>query len=305
MNDEQMENLLRKGPTPKAPEGLAERLKADIRLPRASANTVTDQREWRPRPSWLRRWLPALSFAAILLTCMVAIGVQGNLMTELKQQNNDLRAKTQNLDSLRQANVDLQRLRNENQELDRLRKDNTELQKLRGEVAQLSTQVEGLQGLRAQNEQLRMRNASDVNAAADERSAAENAEREANAERIRCVNNLKQIGLAFRIWAGDNGDKYPNDFISMTNELGSWRVLQCPSDKAHEVTSWTDVASGNVSYRRVSSGPDADETHPNVVLVECPIHGSVLMCDGSVQRLTPEARQKYLKIVNGVTIFER
>src|ERR1039457_6926570 len=29
------------------------------------------------------------------------------------------------------------------------------------------------------------------------------------AQKINCTNNLKQIGLAFRIWEGDNGDKYP------------------------------------------------------------------------------------------------
>ena len=29
------------------------------------------------------------------------------------------------------------------------------------------------------------------------------------ARRIQCVNNLKQTGLAFRIWEGDNGDRYP------------------------------------------------------------------------------------------------
>ncbi len=29
------------------------------------------------------------------------------------------------------------------------------------------------------------------------------------AQRISCVNNLKQVGLAFRVWEGDNGDKYP------------------------------------------------------------------------------------------------
>jgi type II secretory pathway pseudopilin PulG len=24
-----------------------------------------------------------------------------------------------------------------------------------------------------------------------------------------CVNNLKQVGLAYRLWEGDNNDKYP------------------------------------------------------------------------------------------------
>ena len=34
--------------------------------------------------------------------------------------------------------------------------------------------------------------------------------------RINCVNNLKEIGLAYRIWAGDNGSKYPME-VSVTN----------------------------------------------------------------------------------------
>src|ERR1022692_2413057 len=29
------------------------------------------------------------------------------------------------------------------------------------------------------------------------------------AQKINCVNNLKQVSLAIRIWEGDNGDKYP------------------------------------------------------------------------------------------------
>src|SRR5689334_4107523 len=38
-----------------------------------------------------------------------------------------------------------------------------------------------------------------------------------SATQINCVNNLKQVGLSFRMWAGDNGDVYPmlyktNDF---------------------------------------------------------------------------------------------
>src|SRR5690348_17663883 len=35
------------------------------------------------------------------------------------------------------------------------------------------------------------------------------AKAKARALRIQCVNNQKQVGLAFRIWEGDNGDHYP------------------------------------------------------------------------------------------------
>ena len=29
------------------------------------------------------------------------------------------------------------------------------------------------------------------------------------AQRISCVNNMKQVGMAYRVWENDNGDKYP------------------------------------------------------------------------------------------------
>jgi competence protein ComGC len=70
------------------------------------------------------------------------------------------------------------------------------------------------------------------------------------AQRINCVNNLKQDGLAFRIWEGDNGDKYPmavstnkggtmeyaedgnafRHFQVMSNELSTPKILICPAD---------------------------------------------------------------------------
>src|SRR5438445_13520152 len=77
------------------------------------------------------------------------------------------------------------------------------------------------------------------------------------AVRINCVNNLKQVGLAFRIWSGDNRDKYPmgvtttdNGFLTtaytftptpglttiykvyqmMSNELSTPKIVNCPAD---------------------------------------------------------------------------
>ncbi|HEY5232673.1 MAG TPA: prepilin-type N-terminal cleavage/methylation domain-containing protein, partial [Verrucomicrobiae bacterium] len=76
------------------------------------------------------------------------------------------------------------------------------------------------------------------------------------AQRISCVNNLHQIGLAFRVWEGDNNDKFPmsvsttaggaeesvynaagtgkingvtNVWTCMSNELSTAKVLYCPS----------------------------------------------------------------------------
>jgi competence protein ComGC len=87
--------------------------------------------------------------------------------------------------------------------------------------------------------------------------------------KINCVNNLKQIGLAYRIWEGDNGDVYPmgisvtnggsmemvatgnvvQTFLVMSNELGTSKILYCPEDKAHTITNmFAGLANSNISY---------------------------------------------------------
>jgi prepilin-type N-terminal cleavage/methylation domain-containing protein len=42
------------------------------------------------------------------------------------------------------------------------------------------------------------------------------------AQRINCVNNLKQIGKAYRLWGNDNGHRYP---AQQTAALGGWQDL--------------------------------------------------------------------------------
>src|ERR1051325_9645039 len=34
--------------------------------------------------------------------------------------------------------------------------------------------------------------------------------------RNRCLNNLKQLGLAFRMWSNDNGDRFPWNVTNIT-----------------------------------------------------------------------------------------
>jgi competence protein ComGC len=102
--------------------------------------------------------------------------------------------------------------------------------------------------------------------------------------RINCVNNLKEIGLAYRVWEGDNGDKYPM-FVSVTNggamelittgnvvvcfqvmsnELSTPRILHCEEDTEHiEAYSFAKLASSNISY---FINIDATETYPQMLL---------------------------------------
>jgi prepilin-type processing-associated H-X9-DG protein len=84
------------------------------------------------------------------------------------------------------------------------------------------------------------------------------ARRSVHPKRLYCTNNMRQIGLAFRVWAADNGDHLPMQvsvtnggtlelvasgavyphFRVMSNELSTPKVLLCPEDKRR-----TDVAS--------------------------------------------------------------
>jgi hypothetical protein len=134
-----------------------------------------------------------------------------------------------------------------------------------------------------------------------------------------CVNNLKRIGLSFRIWAGSHDQIYPfnvstngskgafgvispgtMEFCSrnsegldssafrifgvMSNELGNTGVLVCPSDNdKRSAVDFAHLRPENVSYQ-VFSGPNLGETTPDKILVRCPIHGTELLCDGSVRQ---------------------
>lgn len=109
-------------------------------------------------------------------------------------------------------------------------------------------------------------------------------------QRIMCVNNQKQIGTAYRIWAGDNGDKLPSqtantatnagwaEFAKLTNagpycwsnycmmqdDLGqSPRVLVCPDDERKPANNFRDFGNTNISY---FIGPGATEDYPQSIL---------------------------------------
>jgi hypothetical protein len=127
---------------------------------------------------------------------------------------------------------------------------------------------------------------------------------------ITCMNNLKQIGLAFRIWEGDHGDQYPfnvstnaggalelcspdkdgfdrNAWLylkTMTNddELTVPLLLICPRDRSQKpAASWKALQATNVTYR-FRCGTNITDANPKAVLAICPIDGNILYTDGTV-----------------------
>jgi hypothetical protein len=288
MNDQSIEKLLRKAPAPKVPADLADNLIAGIRLERSESR----RSEWSTPLSRLRRWLPGVCYAAFAVTCLGVVGVQVNQLAELRHENESLRARNQNLDALREANAEFQRLRNENGELDRLRRNEADIDRLQSEIARLRQQSDGLAQLRAENQRLKAAAAAMPGGKPDFF-----AEAESKAERVACVNNLKQIGLAARIFANDNKGQYPADFMSMTNELQSWKILHCPADKSRQITSWAQVAAGDVSYK-ISTAGLTDRDNPSIVVYECPLHHNVGMLDGSVQQLSEAGMTNQIRMDN-------
>jgi prepilin-type processing-associated H-X9-DG protein len=100
-----------------------------------------------------------------------------------------------------------------------------------------------------------------------------------------CKDNLKEIGVAFRTWALDCGDLYPSrvtidnggakeqiemgnvffNFLVMSNEIGSPRILVCPQDgeKTANANFSCAFSNTNVSY---FVGVDAEDTFPQMLL---------------------------------------
>ncbi len=110
-------------------------------------------------------------------------------------------------------------------------------------------------------------------------------------KQVQCVNQLRQVGIAFHSFAHDHGDKFPmaistnaggtlelvraagalggdfyfayRHFQALSNELDTPKVLACPADRRLPASNFLALANAHVSY---FVGPLADMARPDSIL---------------------------------------
>ena len=152
------------------------------------------------------------------------------------------------------------------------------------------------------------------------------AKAKARAQRINCVSNLKQVGLAFRMFSNDHSDKFPWNtdsadggafdtaanalmgnpiyriYQSISNELVTPKPLTCTSDTKTKATTFEELkagefkagVNGSLSYFACI---DADEGRPQTILSgdgnmqkggTAPTAGAVLKWVGTANPVTTD-----------------
>lgn len=230
---------------------------------------------------WVRRWWPALVPGAISVACAVVLRAQQGTIRELKAGNQTLsqsataaEANAVRVNDSAPANASMDPSAGYQQEIDRL----TQL------AIQLKADVMELQQLQwTENPKLRAQLATPPDLALTPDEAESMAKAKEKALSIACINNLKQFGLAVRVWALDNNDSNPPNVVCMSNELSTPKILVCPADTNRQAAAdFFSFSMANCSYEFLAPSEVTDK-EPQRVLSRCPIHGHIGLCDGSVQ----------------------
>jgi hypothetical protein len=273
--------MLRKAPAPAAPFGLEQRLVQQ-------AGLAAKKKE--PAWSWFsafqeRSWAPAFASLCALAGLLTVVAFQQRALDELKEARNLAGAAPDGAQmpapAAAAADAELEMLRKQAAELAALRLELAEIEGLLARQAQAAAENAALKAELSGLARNHPADSPEVQAAL--------AEARQKAERIRCVNNLKNVGLAARIWATDNGGRefLPKDFLAMKNELNSPALLVCPSDPQRKNSSsfqdWDGQAAIGSSYEMLA--PGVSERIRGAVYVRCPFHNNVLQAQGAVFQL--------------------
>lgn len=279
MNTPELETLLRAAPRPAAPAGLQERLTRQVRLPSGVASTPPKLRTDR----WIRRWWPTLAFGGGILACAATLVTQQAQLRSLRAQFEALPGAVTEPTNVEPSSASALTSSLTAVETSHSEDKRVEMARLRMERVELQSVADRIQQLTAENRQLQADLAVQPGISTEDLEAMKEAK--ARAQSIACVNNLKNIGLAIRIWEVDDKGVFPPDFLSVSNELSTPKILVCPADSGRQAAAdWASFSTAHLSYEYLAPGGSSGD--PSRVVTRCPIHGNIGLCDGSVQRST-------------------
>ena len=280
MNTPAIENMLRNAPRPSAPAGLRERLCAQSPRRPMSSRSIKGSLSTKSSAGWLRRWWPALAPTAVSLACATVFTLQQSELRALKTGLRPAPAESQpSAPSTRPKPQDSASV------TETTAAENAEIVRLKALAAQLNSEISRLEQLKRQNEELlKQLAARSVAAFSPEETKAMEDARDRSLS-IVCVNNLKQLGLAVKMWSTDHGDITPPNVQSLTDYVGSFtKVFLCPADTRRQAASdATSLTPATCSYEYLAASTPDTEANRGCVLFRCPIHGHVGLIDGSVQ----------------------
>lgn len=300
-NEQEIERLLRRAPKPSPPAGLKDELLAGVSLTGANASSRAASRS-SDSGGWLRRWWPVLMPAAASLVCCVVLAFQRMEIRELRESIAALLQKQDEAEMtavISSSTNDFAKTQAES-----AAKELEEINRLKNRATQLYAEIVALEQVKKGNEELRAK----LNAppTLNQEELGTDAEAEAKAKSVKCVNNLKQFGLCVRLWMQENNEVSPPDILSMSNMLNTPKILVCQADTNRVAAkSWEVFTEANCSYEYLTpsvSNPDRDE--PMRVQTRCPLHGHVGLCDGSVQIDVAKKYPERLKVRGGKLYYE-
>jgi hypothetical protein len=98
------------------------------------------------------------------------------------------------------------------------------------------------------------------------------------AESMNCASSMVSISCAGRMWAQDHDGHFPTNFLSMSNELVTPKILSCLSERRTDL--WSSLTASNCTYEVVS--PGVSEGASDAVFIRCSVHGHVGYTDMTV-----------------------
>lgn len=275
-SEAEIEVRLRHAPQPAPPAGLKEKLCAQLEL--AAPVAPGETRIPAAKRGWFR-WWPVMAPAAACIALAAWAAVQ-------RQEIAALQETVQQLQSVIQAATNRPPERVEAIPPDRTvvsEGEAAELERLKQRVTTLQGEVRQLEGVQTANARLHEQIVAAGATLSQSELDAMN-EAKARAMRINCINNLKQVGLAVRLYMADNNEVCPPDFMTMSNELNTPKILFCPANtNLPSVRTWPEFATTSSSYQYLVAGVTNADIEPERILTYCPTHNIFGLCDGSVQ----------------------